>query len=53
MKTIILSILLLSIPASFSSCKPTTLIILQDENGVPMDTLYFKGKLGGTGRGNR
>ena len=29
----------------FSSCRPTTLIILQDENGVPMDTLYFKGKL--------
>ena len=40
MRVIIGIILLL-----FSSCKPTTLIILQDENGVPMDTLYFKGEL--------
>ena len=40
------TLLLLSITLLLSSCRPqyTTLIILQDKNGVPMDTLYFKGE---------
>jgi len=40
-----IGIIILSIITLFSSCRPTTLIILEDENGVPMDTLYFKGRL--------